>query len=154
MNVSEVVREEGGCWNANLERSVVGCCLVWAALNAVCLRCSLSSDSRCRATWDEFISDAVKVFLGVIQMFGLNLARQREKIVCCVEDFSALQNEVSAFYITRLVLSLSSGRAEMVAYCSAITVLILNKAGCEVYVCTIVLGHWSGATFVHGWDVG
>ncbi|VDM41834.1 unnamed protein product [Toxocara canis] len=55
--------------------------------------CSLSSDSRCVATWDEFISDAVKVFLGVIQMFGLNLARQREKIVCCVEDFSALQNE-------------------------------------------------------------
>ncbi|KHN75842.1 N-alpha-acetyltransferase 35, NatC auxiliary subunit [Toxocara canis] len=76
--------------------------------------CSLSSDSRCVATWDEFISDAVKVFLGVIQMFGLNLARQREKIVCCVEDFSALQNEVHTFIIrpsikyTQIECSLSS----------------------------------------------
>ncbi|VDO40946.1 unnamed protein product [Onchocerca flexuosa] len=51
------------------------------------------SVEQCRECWEEFINDSVKVFLGVIQMFGLNPARQREKIVCCIEDFSTLQAE-------------------------------------------------------------
>uniref|UniRef100_A0A1I7VXJ2 Protein MAK10 homolog n=1 Tax=Loa loa TaxID=7209 RepID=A0A1I7VXJ2_LOALO len=51
------------------------------------------SVEQCRECWEEFVNDSVKVFLGVIQMFGLNPARQREKIVCCIEDFSTLQAE-------------------------------------------------------------
>uniref|UniRef100_A0A915PRJ3 Protein MAK10 homolog n=1 Tax=Setaria digitata TaxID=48799 RepID=A0A915PRJ3_9BILA len=51
------------------------------------------SVEQCRECWEEFINDSVKVFLGVIQMFGLNPARQREKIICCIEDFSTLQSE-------------------------------------------------------------
>lgn len=58
-------------------------------------RSPLSMNNECRGTWEEFVSDAVKVFLGVIQMFGQNPARQREKIVCCIEDFAALQAEVN-----------------------------------------------------------
>ena len=36
----------------------------------------------------------MKVFLTIIQMFGQNLARQREKISSCIEDLAALQTEV------------------------------------------------------------
>uniref|UniRef100_A0A158Q7H7 Protein MAK10 homolog n=1 Tax=Elaeophora elaphi TaxID=1147741 RepID=A0A158Q7H7_9BILA len=48
---------------------------------------------QCHDCWEEFVNDSVKVFLAVIQMFGLNPARQREKIVRCIEDFSTLQAE-------------------------------------------------------------
>uniref|UniRef100_F1KY43 Protein MAK10 homolog n=1 Tax=Ascaris suum TaxID=6253 RepID=F1KY43_ASCSU len=91
--------------------------------------CSLSSDSRCRATWDEFISDAVKVFLGVIQMFGLNLARQREKIVCCVEDFSALQNEaerLEADFDACLASSTSSVTLSLTSFVLYHTLLLIE----------------------------
>ncbi|VDN02379.1 unnamed protein product [Thelazia callipaeda] len=47
----------------------------------------------CRECWEEFVTDSVKAFLEVIQMFGLNLSRQREKILFCIEDFSTLQAE-------------------------------------------------------------
>uniref|UniRef100_A0A183DXC6 Protein MAK10 homolog n=1 Tax=Gongylonema pulchrum TaxID=637853 RepID=A0A183DXC6_9BILA len=54
------------------------------------------TDEQCRTCWNEFVNDSVKVFLSVIQMFGQNLARQREKIINCIEDFSALHTEESS----------------------------------------------------------
>lgn len=68
-------------------------------------RGTIQVDSQCGIFFNEFITDAVKVFLGVIQMFGHNLARQRERIVSCIEDFAALQNEVFTcnFFLARIL---------------------------------------------------
>lgn len=54
---------------------------------------ALSEDQQCRECWEEFLTDSVKVFLSIIQMFGQNPARQREKIVFCIEDIATLQTE-------------------------------------------------------------
>ncbi|MFH4974108.1 hypothetical protein AB6A40_000817 [Gnathostoma spinigerum] len=47
----------------------------------------------CKAIWEEFVDIAVRVFLGVIQMFGQNITRQREIVVCVIDDLSELYNE-------------------------------------------------------------
>uniref|UniRef100_A0A158R4V7 Protein MAK10 homolog n=1 Tax=Syphacia muris TaxID=451379 RepID=A0A158R4V7_9BILA len=56
--------------------------------------CPVFNNPSYLASWEDVIADFVKVFLSIIQMFGLNLARQREKISSCIEDLSALQDMV------------------------------------------------------------
>ncbi|VDD95351.1 unnamed protein product [Enterobius vermicularis] len=56
--------------------------------------CPLFANPSYQATWEDVVADFVKVFLTIIQMFGLNLARQREKISSCIEDLSTLLDMV------------------------------------------------------------
>lgn len=48
--------------------------------------------------WGDFLQMCTRCFLPIVQLYGHNLARQRDKhLPACLEDLSVLQSEVRVF---------------------------------------------------------